>query len=79
MRYCVGLLLFVSAAAFADEVRLVNGGRITGEILELTRERLVVRTRYARTVSIEIDEVQSVSIVDADGNRMRSGRSRCGR
>jgi putative salt-induced outer membrane protein YdiY len=73
MKLFVLLLVLASAAAFADEVRLVNGDRITGEIREVTRERLTVRTRYARTVSIELDEVQSLSIIDADGNAHEIG------
>ena len=62
------LLCLLSLSALADEVRLKNGDRITGEIREVTRERVIVRADYARRISIELDEVQSVAIVDADGN-----------
>jgi len=63
------MLLFwlLGAPALADEVRLKNGDRITGEIQELQGEHLVVRSDYAGKLSVDLDKVDSVSIVDADG------------
>jgi hypothetical protein len=48
----VVLLCLFSAAALADEVRLANG---------------VVHTDYAATISIELEDIRSLSIVDGDG------------
>jgi hypothetical protein len=69
----IAFLCLLSLSALADEVRLTNGDRITGRVREVTSERLVVRTEYARTISIELDEVHSLSIVDADGNAHEIG------
>jgi putative salt-induced outer membrane protein YdiY len=63
------MLLFclLSVSALADEVRLKNGDRITGEIQEVQGDHLVLRGDYAGQLSIDLDKVDSVSIVDAGG------------
>ncbi len=70
------VLLLVAGAAAADEVRLLNGDRITGEVVEKSGERVVVRTRYAGEISIEWSEVASIAtdrpiriMLGADGER----------
>ena len=67
LRACGMLLAVLALPALADEVRLANGDRITGEVREVTRDRLVVRTEYAREIRIRLSEVHSISIVDAEG------------
>jgi len=64
---CILLLCLFSVSALADEVRLKNGDRITGEIQEVKGEHLVLRSDYAGQLSIDLDKVDSVSIVDARG------------
>lgn len=61
------MLCLASASAFADEVRLANGDRITGEVKSRTGERLVVQTDYAGELSVRLADVLSVSLVDARG------------
>lgn len=41
------IFAFLPAVAAADEVRLRNGDRITGEIVRMEKERIVVKTPYA--------------------------------
>jgi putative salt-induced outer membrane protein YdiY len=64
------ILLFwlFSTSALADEVRLKNGDRITGRIQEVQGDHLVLRSDYAGALSINLDQVSSVSITDAQGN-----------
>jgi putative salt-induced outer membrane protein YdiY len=61
------LLCLLSISALADEVRLKNGDRITGEIQDVQGGRLVLRSDYAGQLSIDLDKVDSVSIVDTEG------------
>jgi putative salt-induced outer membrane protein YdiY len=64
---CILLLCLFSVSALADEVRLKNGDRITGEIQDVQGGHLVLRSDYAGQLSIDLDKVDSVSIVDAGG------------
>lgn len=66
--FCVLLLWLLCATALADEIRLKNGDRISGEIEAVQREHLVLRSDYAGKLSIALDKVDSVSIVDSGGN-----------
>ena len=45
----------------ADEVILINGDRITGTLVELAGETLVIKTDYAGVVKIKWNEVQTFS------------------
>lgn len=46
------LCLFSCASSAADEVELANGDRLSGEIVEKSGDRLVLRTNYAGDVSL---------------------------
>jgi hypothetical protein len=61
------LLCLLGLPALADEVRLANGDRITGEVKARRGEHLIVQTGYAGELSIRIGEVHSLSLVDAAG------------
>lgn len=61
------MLCLVSASVLADEVRLANGDRITGEVKSRSGERLVVQTDYAGEITVRLGEVLSVSLVDTQG------------
>ena len=52
---CSSVLIY--AADKTDIVTLVNGDRLTGEIVELDRGRLVFRTDSEGTIYIEWDKV----------------------
>jgi putative salt-induced outer membrane protein YdiY len=46
----------------ADEIRMKNGDRITGDIVRMERERLILKTSYTdENLSISSDEVDCVS------------------
>lgn len=53
-------LLIGGANALADEVRLLNGDRITGTVVAKTGEHLVVSTQYAGRISVQWSQVASV-------------------
>jgi hypothetical protein len=61
------LLCLLGLPALADEVRLANGDRITGEVKARRADRLIVQTGYAGELSIRLSEVRSVSLVDSAG------------
>lgn len=61
------LLSLLSLPALADEVRLANGDRISGEIKARSGDRLVVQTEYAGELSIRLSDVHSVSMTDTRG------------
>jgi len=67
MWFRIALLLVLCGPALADEIRLANGDRITGEVKARAGDRLVVQTEYAGEISVRLSDVQSVSIVDAQG------------
>ena len=56
------LLVFLSfvSSAFADEVFMTNGDRITGEIVRQKADVIRLKTSYAGTIDIEWDEVIEV-------------------
>lgn len=73
MWFRIVLLSLLSWSALADEIRLVNGDRITGEVKSRAGERLVVQTEYAGEISIRLGEIHSVSIVDRLGDAYEIG------
>lgn len=62
------LFCLLSLPALADEVTLFNGDRITGELKARSGASLVLSTEYAGEISIRLADVQSVSLVDSEGN-----------
>jgi hypothetical protein len=52
-------LSLITAPCHADTVWLVNGDRISGNIIELAKSSLKIKTRYAATLSINISAVKS--------------------
>jgi hypothetical protein len=67
------LLCLLCGTAAADEIRLSNGDRITGEVQARTAERLVVQTEYAGEISVRLSDVHSVLLVDARGDSHEIG------
>jgi hypothetical protein len=62
------LLCLLSLPALADEVILANGDRLSGELKTRSGEHLILRTEYAGEISIRLADVQSVSLIDSEGN-----------
>jgi len=67
VRNALLVLPLLAAPALADEVRLANGDRITGEITARSGDRLVVKTEFAGDVAVRLSDVASIAITDADG------------
>jgi putative salt-induced outer membrane protein YdiY len=54
------LFLLTVTPALADEVHLKNGDRISGKIIRMQDDKLVVKTDYAGEISLAWDQVASV-------------------
>jgi hypothetical protein len=60
--------LLCAFAAVADEVRLKNGDRISGELKGRQGDKLVISTPHAGEVAIDPAQVVSVTVVGPDGS-----------
>lgn len=67
------VLCLLCGAAAADEIRLSNGDRISGEIRARTADRLVVQTQYAGEISVRLTDVHSILLLDARGDSHEIG------
>jgi putative salt-induced outer membrane protein YdiY len=67
MRTAFLLISLLACPVLADEVRLANGDRITGEITARSGERLVVKTDYAGEIAVRLSDVTSIAIADGEG------------
>ena len=56
------LLLLSVTPALADEVHLKNGDRISGKIIRMEEDKLVVKTDYAGEISLAWAQVASVKV-----------------
>jgi hypothetical protein len=54
-------LVWQAATAWADEVTLKNGDRLTGDIVKMSDGSLVLKTPYAGEVKIDWKEVQGIT------------------
>ena len=57
----VGLLVLMTIPAFADQVVLKNGDKLTGTIAKSDGKTLVLKTDYAGDLTIKFDDIQSMS------------------
>jgi putative salt-induced outer membrane protein YdiY len=62
-----GYLALAASVAAADEVRLANGDRISGEVKGQAGGKLVVITSHAGEVALDTAQVVSVTVVGPDG------------
>lgn len=61
-RFVIGLLLSLWAIpAFADQIVLKNGDRLTGSITKADGKALVIKTDYAGDVTVKFDAIQSMT------------------
>ena len=56
----VSMLFFMTSNGMADEINLKNGDRITGEVIKMQENQLVVKTAYAGEITIAWEEVLHV-------------------
>jgi putative salt-induced outer membrane protein YdiY len=68
-------VVLLAAASSADEVTLKNGDRLTGTLVEITKDKLVLKTDYAGDLKLDRASIASirtdapVTVVLADGSR----------
>ena len=55
------LWVLAGTAAFADQITLKNGDRISGSIVSSDGTSLNIKTDYAGTLAIKLDQVQSIT------------------
>ncbi|MFC1788311.1 YdiY family protein [Thermodesulfobacteriota bacterium] len=67
MKKNMALLVIIITAAFiipenslADEVRLKNGDKLTGQIVRMQEDKLILKTKYAGKITIIWQEVASI-------------------
>ncbi len=48
---------FITESVFADEVRLKNGDQLTGQIVRMMENKLIIKTTYAGEITISWEEV----------------------
>jgi putative salt-induced outer membrane protein YdiY len=71
-------LLLLAAPAFADQVNLKNGDRLTGSIVKSDTKELVIKTDYAGDITVKFDQIATISStgdldVSAAGGKMVVG------
>jgi hypothetical protein len=57
----VTVLLLMAIPAFADQIVLKNGDRLTGSITKSDGKQLVIKTDYAGDVTVKFDAIQSLT------------------
>lgn len=60
-QFVVGLLVLLAIPAFADQIVLKNGDRLTGSIAKSDGKTLVLKTDYAGDLTIKFDAIQSLT------------------
>lgn len=63
--FCLIALVVFADSAFADQLVMKNGDRITGKIVSQTDGKIAIETDYAGTVTVVADKVASVKIDDS--------------
>jgi putative salt-induced outer membrane protein YdiY len=71
--------LMTLTSALADEVRMKNGDRITGKIVRMEKEKLVLKTDYAGEITITWPQVASLSAEEPIKVLLKDGTSLQGR
>jgi putative salt-induced outer membrane protein YdiY len=72
------ILLSVSLGAFADEVSLKNGDRLSGTIVKSDGKTLVLHTDYAGDLSIKWDVVQGIESKETLHVQLQDGKTLAG-
>lgn len=60
-RFAALILLLFTLPAFADQVVLKNGDRLTGSIKKSDGKVVVIKTDYAGEVTVKLEAIQSVT------------------
>lgn len=74
--FIVGILLTCYAkAVLADTVHLKNADRLSGQLLKIGEEKLVLKTEYAGELTINLENVSSIVTDSPIDLRLKSGPS----
>ena len=86
--FCWTMLLFTALLVIhpvsisADEIHLKNGDRITGNIISMENDELVLKTSYAGTITIKWKDVENFStdghidVILGDGTRLKGATAK---
>ncbi|HSZ63196.1 MAG TPA: DUF481 domain-containing protein [Terriglobales bacterium] len=61
LKSLAAILILLTIPAFADQVVLKNGDRLTGSITKSDGKQLVIKTDYAGDVTVKFDAIQSIT------------------
>ena len=76
-QFVVGLFLLLTIPAFADQIILKNGDRLTGSIVKSDGKELVIKTDLAGAVTVKFDAIQSLTST-GDFNVTMGGKTAVG-
>jgi hypothetical protein len=68
------VILLMTIPAFADQIVLKNGDRLTGSITKSDGKQLIIKTDYAGDVTVKFDAIQSITST-GDLNVTLSGKT----
>jgi hypothetical protein len=60
-RFVAGLILLLTISAFADQVVLKNGDRLSGTIVKSDGKELIIKTEFEGDVTVKFDAIQSIT------------------
>ncbi len=63
-QFAVGLLFLIVIPAFADQIVMKNGDKLTGSITKSDGKTLVLKTDYAGDLTIKFDAIQTLNSTD---------------
>jgi len=72
-------LLVLAACCWADEVKLMNGDRLSGTVVRLDDKELTLKTEYAGDLKIKREAVASIETTEAVNVSLKDGQSLVGR
>ena len=56
----INIALLIPGKSIADEIRLKNGDKLTGQIVRMQEDKLILKTTYAGEITIIWQEVASI-------------------
>ncbi len=79
MRVWICLVTLLCLTAWADEVKLKNGDRLSGQVARLDQKELTLKTDFAGDIKIKRDAVASIITSDPANVTLKDGQSLFGR
>ena len=61
MKFGAVLLLLLAVSAFADQIVLKNGDRLTGSVEKSDGKAVVIKTDYAGELTVKFEAIQSIT------------------